>query len=106
MRRISPDTLQTLFRELNPHWITGQIDPEIRVFKKRRYFELFYPLVEKSTVHRAVILMGPRRVGKPVMLLQATQQVLYDGSDPTSIIYIPLDAPLFQGLSLDELTPA
>jgi glucuronate isomerase len=52
----------------NPWWATDSLDGYYQSFKPRLYFNLFYPLVKNTTVHRASVLMGPRRVGKTVML--------------------------------------
>ncbi len=46
-----------------------------RNMKRRPYFELFYPLI-RQPVRRAVVLMGPRRVGKTVMLHHSIQMML------------------------------
>jgi hypothetical protein len=52
----------------NPWWATGQIDEDYSAMQRRLYFDLFFPLVEDISIKRAVILKGPRRVGKTVMI--------------------------------------
>jgi len=47
--------------------------------------------------------MGPRRVGKTVMLHQAIQKLIDDGVSRQSILYVSLDTPIYVGLSLDRL---
>lgn len=103
MREISSEVLTTLLKSLNPHWETGKIDPDIQAFRRRKYFDLFFPLVQEIAGRRAVVLMGPRRVGKTVMLWQTIQRVIEKGGDPTQIVYLPLDTPLLQGQPLDAL---
>ena len=64
----SEEQIITRLQFENPWWTTGQLDPFYKSFAPRLYFNLLYPLIKKSTVQRAVVLMGPRRVGKTVML--------------------------------------
>src|SRR5436305_273616 len=55
------------------------------------------------TLRRAVVLMGPRRVGKTVMLHQTIQHLLDRGTDARSLLYVSLDTPSYSGLGLDRL---
>lgn len=54
-------------------------------------------------MRRAVVLMGPRRVGKTVLLHHTVQKLLAEGVNPRSIGYASIDHPLYNGLALDEL---
>jgi hypothetical protein len=47
--------------------------------------------------------MGPRRVGKTVMIYHAIQALLAEGVPPKSIGYFSVDQPIYNGLSLEEL---
>jgi predicted AAA+ superfamily ATPase len=47
--------------------------------------------------------MGPRRVGKTVMLWQAVASLIRDGVSPTSLCYINIELPLYNGLGIDQL---
>jgi hypothetical protein len=69
----------------------------------RAYLALFFPLVKTHSVRRAVVLMGPRRVGKTVMIHHAVQALLGEGVPPKSICYLSVDHPLYNGLSLENL---
>lgn len=82
-----------------PHLITGLY----RDFRHRAYFELLYPLVAETSVRRAVLLMGPRRVGKTVLIHHIIQRLIDDGIYPGRICYISVDHPIYNGLSLQEL---
>lgn len=53
-----------------------------------------------------LILAGPRRVGKSVLVRQAIQRLLETGTPASSIAYAALDAPAVQGLPLDRLVAA
>ncbi|MFT6844837.1 MAG: putative AAA+ superfamily ATPase [Flavobacteriales bacterium] len=46
---------------------------------RRLYFLLFKPLVKEREIRRAVVLMGPRRVGKTVMLYHMVQELIENG---------------------------
>jgi len=86
----------------NPWWE----DPEDVRWKsspKRVYFPPFYELVKKADVNRAVVLMGPRRVGKTVMAYQAIAGLMEEGVKPENILYIPLDNPVYAGMSLEQI---
>lgn len=88
----------------NPWWVAGAgIDPERREWPRRAYFGPFMRLVREVTVHRAVVLIGPRRVGKTVMLAQAVQALLDEGVAGIDILQLSLDTPLYSGRSLEGL---
>ncbi len=70
---------------------------------KRAYFEGFNALINDQSLHRAVVLMGPRRVGKTVMMYQAIQSLLDAGIQRNKILYFSLDTPLFTNLSLERM---
>jgi len=71
--------------------------------KRRAYFKLFFPLVKEQKMRRAVVLMGPRRVGKTVLIYHAIQELIKDGVLPQSIGYFSVDHPIYNGLSLEKL---
>src|SRR5437879_3273489 len=65
MDAISAKDIIRRIRLENPWWAGRHGIPlPHRKFKPRAYFDLFYPLVKTRSVRRAVVLMGPRRVGK------------------------------------------
>jgi predicted AAA+ superfamily ATPase len=47
--------------------------------------------------------MGPRRVGKTVMLYHTIQALLDEGVEPKSICYFSVDNPIYNGLSMEKL---
>ena len=49
---------------------------------------IFYPLVKEVELRRSLILMGPRRVGKTVMMYHTIQRLINDGVQPQNIIFI------------------
>src|SRR5689334_12807550 len=104
MERISSDQILARMRLENPWWDNepsiGQTHREMR---PRAYFELFLPLVRVKEVRRAVVLMGPRRVGKTVMILHTIQALIDEGFDPKSVCYLAVDHPIYTGLGLENL---
>ena len=47
--------------------------------------------------------MGPRRVGKTVMIYHAIQNLIEDGVDPKKIFYLSIETPIFNGIGIDQL---
>ena len=87
----------------NPWWVSGKVEEYYTSMSPRLYKELFYPLVVDLSVRRAVILMGPRRVGKTVMLFHTIQGLLEEGHNPQKIAFISIETPVYTNASLDQL---
>lgn len=87
----------------NPWWVTGQVDKTYTDMKRRLYFKLFFPFVEETEVKRALILMGPRRVGKTVLLFHSISQLLQNNISPRDICFIGIDNPIYINLSLEDM---
>ncbi|OFV95870.1 MAG: ATPase [Acidobacteria bacterium RIFCSPLOWO2_12_FULL_54_10] len=104
MKEISAEEIIQRIRVENPWWIGNHtISQSHRDWKPRAYFDLFFPLVKTQSVRRAVVLMGPRRVGKTVMIHHAIQALLDEGVRPESICYFSVDHPIYNGLSVEKL---
>ena len=103
MREIAPQQLEAHIRTENPWWGQQGIGPEIEKLTPRAYLDLFMPLVRDSSVRRAVVLMGPRRVGKTVMIHHAIRDLLDQGVQPQQICYVSVDHPLYNDLGLEQL---
>lgn len=99
----SLEQLNQRIRFENPWWETGKIDPFFQQMKQRAYFQLFQPLVTLRSVKRSVVLMGPRRVGKTVMLFQSIQALIEQGVPSNNICYLSLETPIYNGLGLEYL---
>lgn len=99
--------LQEVQRRLsldNPWWRAGGgIDPEEARWPRRAYFPPFCRLALDTRVRRAVVLIGPRRVGKTVMLKHFVQRLLDEGVAGVRILFASLDTPLYSGRSLEGL---
>src|SRR5690606_23001192 len=66
-------------------------------------FDLFLPYVTDVSVRRAVIMVGPRRVGKTVMMHHAIGALIDKGIEARKIFYIGIDNPIYVNLSLEDL---
>jgi len=75
-------------RRLNPHW-EGKPAIPLPPFRRWLFPRLFRSL--KSGLTPAVVLRGPRRVGKTVLLKQILEQLLKDGVESDRILYVPFD---------------
>ena len=87
----------------NPWWVNKQIPEVYSSMEKRLYFSLFYPHVIEKNVRRALVLMGPRRVGKTVMLFHSIQQLLTENVNPQKIFFVGIDNPIYVHLSLEDV---
>jgi len=91
----------------NPWWQTPHKIPKIfTAWTPRPYLELFYPLATNLSIRRAVVLLGPRRVGKTVMIHHAIQRLIEKGINPKNICYFSVDHPIYNGLGMDEFLEA
>jgi uncharacterized protein len=87
----------------NPWWVNKQVPEVYSSMAKRLYFSLFYPHIIEKNVRRALVLMGPRRVGKTVMLFHSIQQLLTENVNPQKIFFIGIDNPIYIHLSLEDI---
>ncbi len=88
----------------NPWWSDSTIMQEFDSMKPRMFLRPFYELVTTLPKGRSVILMGPRRVGKTVMMFHTISQLLASGVPSRKILYLSVDAPIYSGMSLEEMT--
>ncbi len=87
----------------NPWWTEGKILSYYQGMIPRLYLDIFYPLVKDIAIQRALILMGPRRVGKTVMLYHSIQRLIDEGISPQNIIYVSVETPIYNGILLEQL---
>lgn len=50
--------------------------------------------IEAPPAQRAIMLSGPRQVGKTTLLLQAIQKLINAGVPPANILYVTFDHPI------------
>ncbi len=87
----------------NPWWESGTIDVYYKSMKRREYFELLFPLIIEREIKRSLVLMGPRRVGKTVLLYHSIDELLETGIDKEKVCYLSIETPLYNGMALEEL---
>ena len=87
----------------NPWWTSGNVQQTYQDMSKRLYFDLFYPFVKETDIKRAVVLMGPRRVGKTVMMYHTIQELIKEKINPQKIFFIGIDNPIYMHLSLEDI---
>lgn len=87
----------------NGWWINGQTDEHFKKMPHRAYFQQFHELATNLEVHRSIVLMGPRRVGKTVMLYHLVQKLLDEGHSPRRILFITVENPIYNHIGLEQL---
>lgn len=100
---IDPSLIEERIRYENPWWYSNDVDEGFQNLSPRLFFDSFFELVTLTEIKRAVVLLGPRRVGKTVMMLHAVQRLLNDGVDPMKICFFSMDNPIYLNKGLEEL---
>lgn len=103
IKNISKKQVLDRIRFENPWWVDGHIEDDYNDMPRRLYFELFKPLVYERDIRRAVVLMGPRRVGKTVMLFHLVEDLIQNGVNPKKIIFITIENPIYNNIPLEQL---
>ncbi len=87
----------------NPWWETNKIDKYYDKMQRREYFQIFFPLIKEKEIKRSVVLMGPRRVGKTVLIYHSIEALLDKDTPSKNICYFSIETPLYSGIALEEL---
>jgi predicted AAA+ superfamily ATPase len=96
------EVLERLYFD-NPWWEKGyKENKQVSSYPRRSYFDSFYTQVTDKDIRRAIILMGPRRVGKTVLVYHAIQALLDSKIKGTNILYLSIETPIYTGLSLEK----
>ena len=91
----------------NPWWQSGCVNSVYSAVRPRVFLEKFYRHIILEGVHRAIVLMGPRRVGKTWLIQHAIDRLLdQEGVPARNIIFLPIDVPVYHGCDLEELVNA
>ena len=101
---VSDQEINSRLREENPWWIDGAgIDRDFAAFPRRAYLQPFTRLLRQDGPQRALLLLGPRRVGKTILVFHSIDDLLQRGIAGRDILYISLETPTFFGQSLESL---
>lgn len=92
--KIPKEELIAVLAQFNPWWRGARI-PDVPEWRRGAFQELMQ-WIEKPPVQRAIMLSGPRQVGKTTLLLQAIQKLLDSGVPPANILYATFDHPIFK----------
>lgn len=87
----------------NGWWLNGQTDEHFKNMPHRAYFPQFHEIATNLQVHRSIVLMGPRRVGKTVMLYHLVQRLLEAGHPSKRILFITVENPIYNHIGLEQL---
>jgi uncharacterized protein len=95
------DVRQRIERD-NPWWADPKFGIRETKFPRRVYFGPFKALALNPGIQRAVVLLGPRRVGKTVMLRQLIGEAIASGITPQSVLYASVDTPIYSRVPLEK----
>ena len=90
----------SILHGFNPWW--GGKGYHVAEFRRLAY-QTCRRYLDDKTLRRAVLLSGPRRVGKSTILTQTADALIAEGSDARSVLYLSLDHPLLKLLTLPEI---
>jgi uncharacterized protein len=95
MIEISEADIRQRIERDNPWWGNPLFGIREAQFPRRVYFSPFKALALNPGVRRATVLLGPRRVGKTVMLRQLIHEAITSTIKPQSILYVSVDTPIY-----------
>jgi len=96
------ETIYGELRGMNPWWLSGRVpESQLKPFKRDAYFQVNVRL--KKYPDKAVLLRGPRRVGKTMLAYQVISDYLAE-NDPMSIVYVSYDKPTLRETPPDEVS--
>lgn len=102
MLNISETDIAARIARDNPWWTSeSNCEPE-EAYVERVYLESFCDIALNFKVQRAAVLLGPRRIGKTVMVRQLIQRAIKQGVDPARILYASIDTPVYAGIALEK----
>ena len=88
----------------NPWWNEGKINDDYLSVKPRRMLDTIYQQLIDWNLHRAILLLGPRRVGKTWLMQHIVNRLLSEAVVPQrNIIFLSIDVPVYHGSGLEEL---
>jgi len=97
----SKPELLAVLGQYNPWWRDGRVG-ELPKWRRAAFAQVL-AWMKKPPTHRALLLSGPRQVGKTTLLLQTIEELIKSGVPPTKILYATFDHPLLKLAGLDGL---
>ncbi|MHC1699752.1 MAG: ATP-binding protein [Humidesulfovibrio sp.] len=103
MKIVDNDELLGVLQGFNPWWRGSALSaPEFR----RLAFYACRKYASDPNLRRAILISGPRRVGKTTVLMQTVEELIRGGAAPKSILYLSLDHPILKLAGLSEVLRA
>lgn len=102
--KIPKEEIFSILSQFNPWW-RGEGISDLPKWRRAAFGELMMWVVDPPA-KRAVLLTGPRQVGKTTLLLQTIDQLIEEGVRPTNILYATFDHPMFKIAGLDVVLDA
>lgn len=102
--KITQEELISILVQFNPWWKNEQI-PDLPFWHRGIFAELMR-WIKTPPAQRAILLSGPRQVGKTTLILQAIKNLLDSGVPPGNIIYATFDHPICKLAGLDAVLEA
>jgi predicted AAA+ superfamily ATPase len=103
MKNVSNQQVEDHLKQLNPWWSNSQMDAVTLALQPRAYLGPVKNLLLDATLRRAVVLLGPRRVGKTILIRHLIGDLLDAGINGQRLAYVEMDHPLLHGQSLADL---
>ncbi len=103
MRDVSDQQVTDHLKRLNLWWQTGRMDADTLAMHPRAYLTPVRQLLLEPGLRRAIVLLGPRRVGKTILIRHLMADLLRSGIASHRIAYVEMDHPLLHGQSLEAL---
>lgn len=103
MKDVSDQQVAEHLKRLNPWWQSAAMDPQTQALRPRAYLGPVRQLLLEPQLRRAVVLLGPRRVGKTILIRHLIAGLLAQGTPPQRLAYVEMDHPLLHGQSLEAL---
>jgi len=100
MKLISDAQVLAHLADLNPWWRSGAVPATVASYRPRSYLPQVLGLLRNTQLRRAVVLLGPRRVGKTILIQHAIAELIRSSTPPQSCAYVEMDHPLLHGHSL------
>ncbi|MBM4059982.1 MAG: ATP-binding protein [Planctomycetes bacterium] len=88
LRDALPPAVAETLRQMNPHW-SGDPGPATPTFRRWPFRALMQQV--RNGLTPGIVLRGPRRVGKTVLVRQVMAQLLADGVAPERVLYVAFD---------------
>lgn len=99
-RLFSPAEVLRVLQGFNPWW--GGRTVAVPAFRRAAFASVLHH-VSGPRQQTVLLLSGLRGGGKTTLLLQAAQELVKRGDDPRSVLYLPVEHPIFSTLPLAEI---